>query len=320
LTNQEYLEIENLVIGYPTSRGEIRAVDGVSFHLRKGRILGLIGESGSGKSTLGLSILSMVPAPGRTLGGRIRVGSTVVSSLSGDALRRYRWKEVAMVFQSAMNALDPVQTVGSQIVETIRQHSDETKQAAARKAVALLEAVRLDRSHMSAYPHELSGGMRQRVMIALSLCLSPSLLIADEPTTGLDVVVQSGILSMLKEIVGNLGLTLILISHDISIMGAVCDEIAVMYAGKLVEIGEAAQVINDPRHPYTRALLGSIIEVGDDGSRAGGIRGTAPDMLRLPTGCRFHPRCPRAFEMCAESEPRLTLHGSTEAACWLKDG
>jgi len=320
LTDQDYLEIENLVIGYPTRRGEIRAVDGVSFHLSKGRILGLIGESGSGKSTLGLSMLGMVPAPGRTLGGRVRVGSTVVNSLSGDALRRYRWKEVAMVFQSAMNALDPVQTVGSQIVETIRQHSDETKEAAARKAVELLQAVRLDESHMSAYAHELSGGMRQRVIIALSLCLNPSLLIADEPTTGLDVVVQSGILSMLKEIVGSLGLTLILISHDISIMGAVCDEIAVMYAGKLVEIGEADQVINNPHHPYTQALLGSIIEVGKDGSRAGGIRGTAPDMLHVPTGCRFHPRCPRAFEMCAESEPILALHESTQAACWLKDG
>jgi oligopeptide/dipeptide ABC transporter ATP-binding protein len=250
--------------------------------------------------------------------GRIRVGSTIVSSLSGDALRKYRWKEAAMVFQSAMNALDPVQTIGSQIIETIRQHSNETKDAALARALLLLEAVKLDVSCASAYPHELSGGMRQRVIIALSLCLNPSLLIADEPTTGLDVVVQSSILRMLKDIVDRLGLTLILISHDLSIMGAMCDKVAVMYAGKLVEIGDAARVTRDPQHPYTEALLQSIIEVGKSASTAEGIRGAAPNMLHVPAGCRFHPRCRYAFDQCVRSEPRLALRDTTQVACWLR--
>jgi peptide/nickel transport system ATP-binding protein len=313
----EYATIEGLVISYPTDAGEIRAVDGVSLKITKGEVLGLIGESGSGKSTLGLSLLALVPHPGRVSAGKTRVGTTEVSSLSGEDLRRFRWRKVAMVFQSAMNALDPVQTVGAQLVETIRQHTSLDKREALTRAAELLSSVGLDPGLVIAYPHELSGGMRQRVIIALSLCVDPELLIADEPTTGLDVVAQAGVLRMLRELREKLGLTLILISHDLSIMGAMCDRIAVMYAGKIVEVGPSAEVLTRPKHPYTEALLGSILEVGRVNERAVRIRGAPPNMLSPPTGCRFHPRCPYAFEKCEVTEPPLLKSGGREAACWL---
>jgi peptide/nickel transport system ATP-binding protein len=314
-----FVTIRDLVISYPTDAGEIRAVDGVSLEISKGEVLGVIGESGSGKSTLGLSMLKLVPHPGRIVAGETRIGTTDLGSLSGEDLRLFRWRKVAMVFQSAMNALDPVQTVGAQIVETIRQHTGLNKREALTRAAELLGVVRLDPSLVLAYPHELSGGMRQRVIIALSLCVDPELLIADEPTTGLDVVAQAGVLRMLRELRERLGLTLVLISHDLSIMGAMCDRIAVMYAGKVVEVGPSGEVIARPKHPYTEALLNSILEVGRINQATARIRGAPPNMLSPPTGCRFHPRCPYAFEKCKLAEPPLLLSSGREAACWLGD-
>jgi peptide/nickel transport system ATP-binding protein len=314
-----FVTIEDLVISYPTDAGEIKALDGVSLRIIKGEVLGVIGESGSGKSTLGLSMLSLVPYPGRIAAGKIKIGATEVGSLSGEALRRFRWRKVAMVFQSAMNALDPVQTVGAQLVETIRQHTDLDKRGALTRAAELLSSVGLDPALVLAYPHELSGGMRQRVIIALSLCVGPELLIADEPSTGLDVVAQAGVLRMLRALREKLGLTLVLISHDLSIMGAMCDRIAVIYAGKIVEVGPSSEVISRPKHPYTEALLNSILEVGRVNERAVRIRGTPPNMLSPPAGCRFHPRCSYTFGKCELTEPRLARSGGREVACWLSE-
>jgi peptide/nickel transport system ATP-binding protein len=315
----QIIRIKDLVVTYPTERGEIRAVDRVSLTVGKGEILGLIGESGSGKSTLGGALLNHIPPPGRITQGEVTVGSTLVTSLSGEALRVFRWKKAAVVFQSAMNALDPVQTVGSQIVETMRQHMEISKREAMNRAEELLRLVKIDPSLVFAYPHELSGGMRQRVIIAMSLCLNPEIIIADEPTTGLDVVVQSGILQMLKDIRDKLGLTIILISHDISIMGAMCDRIAVMYAGKIIEVGRTSDIINRPSHPYTEALLGTILEIGRSGQAAERIPGAPPNMMSPPGGCRFHPRCRYAFEKCRELEPPLIPYSDGLVACWLRE-
>jgi peptide/nickel transport system ATP-binding protein len=312
--------IEDLVVSFPVSGGELRAVDGVSLTVKRGEILGLIGESGSGKSTLAFSLLNLVPPPGRIVGGDVKIGSTSVRSLSRSDLKQFRWTKVAMVFQSAMNALDPVHTVGSQIVETIRQHRRISKSDAWEKTFELLRLVSIDPSLASVYPHELSGGMRQRVIIALSVCSDPEVLVADEPTTGLDVVVQGSILRMLKDLREKLGITLILISHDISIMGAMCDRIAVMYAGKIVEIGETSEVIRNPQHPYTEALLSAVVGLDENTSDMEKIRGTPPNMLSLPTGCRFNPRCVYAFDKCRQSEPQLMKTKSGYAACWLRGG
>jgi peptide/nickel transport system ATP-binding protein len=315
---ESQISVEDLVVSFAVSGGELRAVDGVSLAVKKGEIMGIIGESGSGKSTLAFSMLNLVPPPGRIVGGDIKIGSTSVRSLSAGDLRQFRWTRVAMVFQSAMNALDPVHTIGAQIVETIRQHRKTSRADAWKRALELLRLVNIAPSLASAYPHELSGGMRQRAIIALALCLDPDVLIADEPTTGLDVVVQGVVLRMLKEVRDRLGITLVLISHDISIMGAMCDRIAVMYAGKIVEIGDTREVIGNPRHPYTQALLSTVLELGERTSDVEKIRGTPPNMLHLPTGCRFRPRCPYAFAKCENEEPPLVETESGGVACWLR--
>jgi peptide/nickel transport system ATP-binding protein len=315
-----YISVKNLVISYPTELGQIKAVDNVSLSVSKGEIVGLIGESGSGKTTLGLSLLNAVSSPGRIVEGEVRIGSTLVTSLTGDDLRRFQWKTVAMVFQSAMNALDPVQTIGSQIIETITQHTRMRKEEAWNRALELLRMVRLEPNLASAYPHELSGGMRQRVIIALSLCLNPEVIIADEPTTGLDVVVQAGVLRMLKDLRDKLGLTLILISHDVSIMGAMCDRVAVMYAGKIVEVGRTSNIVAEPSHPYAEALLDTVVEVGKSSQATERIPGMPPNMLSPPKGCRFHPRCAYAFDKCRQQEPMLISYHNREVACWLREG
>ena len=223
-----------------------------------------------------------------------------------------------MVFQAAMNALDPVKTVESQIVETIVQHQDVTKEEARARVRGLLETVSIDPARAKSYPHELSGGMKQRVVIALALCLSPSILIADEPTTALDVIVQAGVVRTLKELQKRLKLTVVLITHDISIMNETSDRLAIMYAGKIVEVGRTSQVISDPQHPYTQALLGAVPTVGSGKSEVKGIPGSPPDLHSLPTGCRFQQRCPYAFDRCRKEEPPLAFGGKDLVACWLR--
>jgi peptide/nickel transport system ATP-binding protein len=306
-----------LVVTYSTPKGPLKAVDNVNLDVFKGEILGVVGESGSGKTTLALSLLRM-NSPGRITNGEVNIDGVNILSLKGESLRRYRWEKVSMVFQSAMNALDPVKTIESQIVETLVQHNKVTKAQARSKVKELLEIVNIDSSRARSYPHELSGGMRQRVIIALALCLSPSILIADEPTTALDVVVQAGVLRTLKGLREQFGLTVILITHDVSIMGEMSDRLAIMYAGKIVEIGPTKEIIANPQHPYTEALLNAIPTIGADSTAVKGIPGTPPNLVSPPTGCRFHPRCPYAMAKCQNEEPPMIKIGNDLAACWLK--
>jgi peptide/nickel transport system ATP-binding protein len=316
-TTGAFVQIRDLTVTYPTPMGELRAVDGVNLDVYRGEVLGLVGESGCGKTTLGLAMLRM-NSPGRVVKGKVNVDGVDVLSLEGERLRRYRWEKVAMIFQSAMNALDPVKTVESQIVETIVQHGRTNKEKAKARVRELLETVKIDPLRAKSFPHELSGGMKQRIIIALALCLSPELLIADEPTTALDVVVQASILKTIKELQERLKLTIILITHDISIVGEMSDRLAIMYAGKVVEVGRTIDVVYDPQHPYTQALIKAIPTIGYKNAEIKGIPGVPPNLLSPPSGCRFHPRCPFAFDRCKTEEPPLINNGKDHVACWLR--
>ena len=315
VVSSEYIvQIRGLVVGYPDRQGMGRAVDDVDLLVRRGEVLGLVGESGCGKTTLGLTLLKQ-NKPGKVLAGDVEVDSVKVLSLEGEDLRRYRWETTSMIFQSAMNALNPVKTIEAQIVQTMVQHSRIGKKQAREKVASLLRMVDIDPSRASSYPHQLSGGMKQRVVIAMSLCLEPKLVIADEPSTALDVVVQASILRTIKRLKARLGLTVILITHDISILHGMADRIAVMYAGKVVEIGPTAEILTHPRHPYTQALLKAVPTIGMR-EEIRGIPGALPSLFGRPSGCRFHPRCPYAFAKCAEKEP-LVENDERDAACWL---
>jgi peptide/nickel transport system ATP-binding protein len=314
LAEEAMVDISGLVVGYPGPSGVGRAVDGVDLKVRKGEVLGLVGESGCGKTTLGLSLL-LLNKPGRILSGQVKVDSVDILPLRGEKLRRYRWETTSMVFQSAMNALDPVKTVEGQIAETMRQHTEIGKDEALKKARSLLELVNIDPARGTSYPHELSGGMKQRVIIALALCLNPKLLIADEPTTALDVVVQAAVLRTIKRLKQELSLTVILVSHDISVMTEMADRIAIMYAGKIVEIGPTRKIFRNPKHPYTQALLKAIPEIGMK-DEIKGIPGSPPSIFSPPPGCRFSPRCPFAFDRCRVESPSLS-DSEHDAACWL---
>jgi peptide/nickel transport system ATP-binding protein len=319
LPEQSFLEVKDLTVAYKTQNGELRALESINLSVKKGEIFGIVGESGCGKSTLALALIRMLPKNSRIISGDINLESTNVISLKKEALRRYRWEKVAMVFQSAMNALDPVKTIESQIVETIREHTKTSREEAKNKALQLLELVNIDPARAKSYPHQLSGGMRQRVVIALSLSLDPAVLVADEPTTALDVVVQAGILRTLKDLQKRLGLTIILISHDISIMAGMTNRIAVMYAGKIAEVGSTLAVFDRPMHPYTEALLNAVPEVGEDQQKIKGIPGYPPNLSQRIVGCRFSPRCPYVFEKCRIAEPPLIAIEETSASCWLRE-
>jgi peptide/nickel transport system ATP-binding protein len=312
------VEINDLSVSFPTDKGELRAVDHLSLSINQGELLGVVGESGCGKSTLAFSLLKAVPPPGKVIGGKIVIDSVDLDTLKGESLRRFRWRNVSMVFQSAMNALDPVKTIETQMLETILQHEPITRQEAEKRITRLLALVRIDSERKKAFPHELSGGMRQRVVIAMALCLEPKLLIADEPTTALDVVVQAGVLRTIKELQKELGITIILISHDASIMWEVADRLAVMYAAKLVEVGKTSDVVVNPRHPYTEALLKAVPVLGIDQQVIKGIPGSPPSLIAPPQGCRFNPRCPYAFDRCRTDEPHLNRNNGY-AACWLRE-
>ncbi len=317
LRNQPLVEFDNLTVSYFINKQELRALNRISFHVFKGEIIGIVGESGCGKTTLGISLLKMLPENSRILEGTIKVDSVDVPSLKGEYLRKYRWSKVAMIFQSAMNALDPVKTIQSQMIETILQHSKASKEEVMNRIVTLLDIVGINPSRATSYPHELSGGMKQRVVIAMALCLQPDLIIADEPTTAVDVVYQASILRTLKALREKLGLTIILISHDISIMWEMTDRLAVMYAGKLVEIGKTQNIILNPQHPYTKALLNAVPVIGQDQKKIIGIPGSPPNLSSPPSGCRFHPRCAYAFEKCPTSDPPLQERKEGAVACWL---
>lgn len=299
------LRVENLSAEYVTSDGIVRAVHDVSFEVERGEILGLIGESGCGKSTIGQALLNNLESPGRIAGGKVWVGDTELLSLSGAALRRFRWDHIAMVPQSAMHSLNPVYKVGDQIAEALLLHTNMTSRAASVKAKDLLQMVGVDPDRARDYPHQFSGGMRQRVAIAMALSCEPEVLIADEATTGLDVLTEAQVIGILRDMQRELGLSIVMISHDLHMIGRVSDRIAIMYAGRLAEVAPATDVRSDPRHPYTMGLLSAVPELTTEPQHLEPIPGTVPDLRHLPPGCRFAPRCAFAQDRCREELPEL---------------
>jgi peptide/nickel transport system ATP-binding protein len=300
-------------------RGIVKAVDNVSFSLEKESVLGIAGESGSGKSTLAWSIMGLPPPPGRIIRGRIFIDGIDVLSLKEEERRRkILWQKVSMVFQGAINAFNPVYTIGYQIAEPLMLHRGYSKKEALQKAAELVKSVGLNSDVIHRYPHELSGGMKQRAVIAMALVLDPPLLIADEPTTALDVVVQAQILNLLKKLKFERKLSVILITHDLSVIAELADYVAVMYAGRIVEYGPTEEVYNNPRHPYTQLLLSSIPRLRGTIDKLRFIPGEPPDLINPPKGCKFHPRCPFVFDECRVSEPDLIPVGENHLArCWL---
>ncbi len=287
-------------------RGYVKAVDGISFSLDAKESLGIVGESGCGKSSLGITLMRLLPSNGRLVSGQVLLDGVDIYSLHEDKLRKeIRWKKISMVFQGAMNALHPIIKVGEQIAEAIMLHEEVSKEEAWKRAGDLLELVGISRDRVDNYPFEFSGGMRQRVMIAMALALNPAILIADEPTTALDVIVQAQILKLIKDLQEKFGISLILISHDVSVIAEMSDYVAVMYAGMFQEYGSAKDVFLNPLHPYTKGLLSSVPSVKGKPRRLASIPGAPPNLLSPPKGCRFAPRCPFAKDRCFKEEPEL---------------
>jgi peptide/nickel transport system ATP-binding protein len=316
------LAFEDLSVTYRTGGGDVPAVRGVDLTVGRGEVVGVAGESGCGKSTLAATILRLQPPTAKVTGRVLFEGADVLTMRWGD-LRALRWAGASMVFQGALHSLNPVQRVGAQIAEPVRVHQPELSDRRVDQRVGeLLEQVALPRSRARAYPHQLSGGQRQRVMIAMALACSPRLIVADEPTTALDVMVQAQVLGVLKELVRELEVGLLMISHDLSVLADLCDRIAVMYAGRVVEHGPADKVFADPLHPYAYALSASFPRIGDARARfaPAGLAGDPPDPADLPSGCTFHPRCPRRFDDCDRIDPDLRSEGpggQRAAACLL---
>jgi len=315
------LRVENLRTWFDSDRGPIRAVDGVDFELEAGRTLGVVGESGSGKSVTALSVMRLVDDPGHIAEeSRIVFDGRNLAELDEKAMEQVRGDDISMIFQEPMTSLNPVYTVGEQIAEAVRTHRGAGAKEAATRAVEMLELVGIPEAPRRAndYPHQLSGGMRQRVMIAIALACDPKLLIADEPTTALDVTIQAQILELMTELRERLGMAMMLITHDLGVVAEMCDDVVVMYAGRVVERGPVEDVFTSPQHPYTEALLQSIPLLGmTQAQKLRVIRGTVPSPLDWPQGCRFEPRCDYAFAKCAEEHPPLFTVERQESACWL---
>ncbi|MBX9619611.1 MAG: ABC transporter ATP-binding protein [Hyphomicrobiales bacterium] len=316
------LDVRGLTVEFPTRNGILTAVDNVSFSIAKGEILGVVGESGAGKSLTGAAIIGLLEPPGRVAKGEIRLKGERIDGLAGEALRRLRGRRVGMVFQDPLTSLNPLYTVGDQIIETISTHRpDLSASAAQERALSLLIDVGIPaaKDRLFAYPHQFSGGMRQRVVIALALAAEPELVIADEPTTALDVSVQAQIIALLKRLCAERGTSIMLITHDMGVIAETCDRVAVLYAGRIVEIGPVADVIHRPCHPYTIGLMGAIPALDGEEDRLTQIPGSMPRLSAIPQGCAFHPRCARARQTCLDERPRLTAAGSGSAACWHID-
>ncbi len=299
------LEVKNLKTYYYTLRGVVRAVDDVSFTLNRGEVLGIAGESGCGKSTLAWTLLGLVPPPGRVAGGTVKLDGIAINKMSESELRKkVRWKKVSMIFQGAMNALTPVFTIEDQLTEPLILHKGMNKNEAKKVAAEMLKKVGLDETVLRRYPHELSGGQKQRVIIAMALILNPDLVIADEPTTALDVIVQAQIMNLFKRIKKQYNIGMVFITHDLSLIAEIADRVAIMYAGKIIEIGSADQIFGNPKHPYTQGLLRSIPRLRSK-EKITWIPGVPPDLVKPPTGCRFFPRCKFVKDICRKEEPKL---------------
>ncbi|MGD0806005.1 MAG: ABC transporter ATP-binding protein [Anaerolineales bacterium] len=318
MEKETLLKVENLSVWYATRAGDVSAVDDVSFDLARGEVLGVAGESGCGKTTLALSLLRLLPESGRVLRGRAILNGTDLLPLSEEAMRPFRWRRIAIVFQDAMNSLHPVYRVGDQVCEVLHSRDAGLSRRQARSRAAELFAMAgVDPAMMDGYPHEFSGGMRQRAAIAMALAGNPELVVADEPTTGLDVIVQDSILREIRALQERLGMSMIYISHDIAVLAETSRRLAVMYAGRLAELGESVELFDHSLHPYTHALLVSFPNLHDPLRRISPLAGEPPDLLHPPSGCRFHPRCPRALEICAARVPDWKDYGGGHyAACW----
>ncbi len=314
------LEVRNLRTHFDTDRGLFRAVDGISFDVPRKRTVGLVGESGCGKSVTSLSIMGLVPSPpGRIAADALRFDGRDLLTMPTDERRRLRGGPMSMIFQEPMTSLNPVRTIGHQIIEAIRAHTDLSAAAARDRAIEVLDLVKIPApaSRVDEYPHRLSGGMRQRVMIAMALACDPALLIADEPTTALDVTIQAQILDLLAGLQQRLGMAILIITHDLGVIAEIADEVIVMYAGKIVESAPVRDIFADPQHPYTIGLLGSIPRLGEYRERLSTIEGTVPSPANQPKGCRFSPRCPFADARCRDEPPPLrTLGEGHQVACW----
>jgi peptide/nickel transport system ATP-binding protein len=313
------LQVDELRVEFPTRHGTLVAVDGVSFSIAPGEVLGVVGESGAGKSITGAAIIGLIDPPGRIGSGRILLNERRIDNLPPEALRRVRGREIGAVFQDPLTSLNPLYTVGRQLVETISTHLDLSAAAARVRALELLTEVGIaaPERRIDQYPHQFSGGMRQRIVIALALAANPKLIIADEPTTALDVSIQAQIIALLKRLCRDHGTAVMLITHDMGVIAETADRVAVMYAGRIVEIGPVTDVIHRPAHPYTRGLMGSIPSIVGERDELAQIDGSMPRLTAIPTGCAFHPRCPQVFERCHLERPELARVDATRAACWL---
>ncbi|QFK71959.1 ABC transporter ATP-binding protein [Pradoshia sp. D12] len=318
----DLLEVKNLKTGFQTENGFLPVVQGISFHVNQGEIVGLVGESGSGKSVTSLSIMRLFhDTSGKVAEGEIIYKGENLLTFSEKKMTKYRGKELSMVFQEPMTALNPVLTIGKQMRETIMLHMRMSKKEAQQYAIEKLKSVGIQRAEqvMKDYPHQLSGGMRQRVIIAMQISCNPSLLIADEPTTALDVTIQAQILKLMEEIQQKTNMGILLITHDLGVVAEICDRVIVMYAGRIVEEASAVELFENPKHPYTKGLMESVPKIGSNKDRLNSIAGTVPNPNNMPKGCKFTPRCPLAMPICHEKEPELMADGNHSARCWLLD-
>ena len=312
------LEVSNLETIFATAAGVVHAVNDVSFTLDKEESLGLAGESGCGKTTTAMSIMKLIRPPGRIAGGKILFEGEDLVPKNEDEMRRIRGKKISMVFQGVSNALDPVFKLGDQLAEAVLNHEQVGKDEALKRAQAILDLVGIDPLRINNYPHEFSGGMKQRIMIATALICNPNVVIADEPTTALDVISQGQVLKLIDDLQSKLGLSLLLITHDLSVIGEVCDRLAIMYAGEIAEYGDVATVLGSPLHPYSQALVHAFPPLKGPKSRLESIPGSPPILINPPSGCRFHPRCPYAMDICRDQDPRLVeVEKGRKVACHL---
>ncbi len=313
------LQVNKLVVAFANRHGTLRALDEVSFDIAPGEILGVVGESGAGKSLTGAAIIGLLEPPGKVVGGEILLDGQRIDNLPPHEMRKIRGRRIGAIFQDPLTSLNPLYTVGRQLIETITTHLPVSAAEAKRRAIQLLKdtGIPAAEARIDHYPHQFSGGMRQRVVIALALAAEPQLIVADEPTTALDVSIQAQIIGLLKSICKERGAAVMLITHDMGVIAETCDRVAVLYAGRVAEIGPVHEVINHPAHPYTRGLMACIPDMTQDREHLHQIDGAMPRLNAIPSGCAYNPRCPQVFERCRVQRPNLAAAGATHAACWL---